>query len=51
MGLGNTAVLNGMMDESRMAEDLAAPKVVELVQEQPALWDAAIDSFRKLVGD
>lgn len=52
MGLGQTTVLNGTKNQSRMTEDLAAPlQVGRFAQEQPALWASILNSFQTLTGD
>ncbi|KAJ5795330.1 hypothetical protein N7457_001929 [Penicillium paradoxum] len=52
MGLGDVAVLNGTKNESRMKEDLAAPKQVEdFTKQQPDLWQQLLTEFRGLIGE
>lgn len=52
MGLGQTTVLNGTKNQTRMTEDLAAPaQVGRFSQEQPALWASILNSFQSLTGD
>ncbi|KAJ5775042.1 uncharacterized protein N7511_000053 [Penicillium nucicola] len=52
IGLGNLTVLNGTKNESRMKEDLAAPKQVEeFTQKQPDEWKQILADFQGLTGD
>ncbi|OQE82737.1 hypothetical protein PENNAL_c0035G03232 [Penicillium nalgiovense] len=52
MGLKDVAVLNGTKNESRMKEDLAAPKQVEdFTRKQPDLWQQILTEFRGLIGE
>ncbi|KAJ5146552.1 uncharacterized protein N7515_001116 [Penicillium bovifimosum] len=52
MGLENVTVLNGTKNESRMREDLAAPKQVEeFTVRQPELWQQILTEFRGLIGE
>lgn len=50
LGLGQTTVLDGTTNASRMAEDLAAPKRVEqYANEQPDAWQELLASFKTLI--
>ncbi|KAL1850227.1 hypothetical protein Plec18167_007332 [Paecilomyces lecythidis] len=50
LGLGQTTVLDGTTNASRMAEDLAAPKRVEqYANEQPDAWLELLASFKTLI--
>lgn len=52
MGLKDVAVLNGTKNESRMKEDLSAPKLVEdFTQKKPELWQQILTDFRGLIGE
>lgn len=52
MGLKDVAVLNGTKDESRMKEDLSAPKQVEnFTQRHPDLWQQILTEFQNLIGE
>lgn len=52
LGLGQTTVLNGTKNQTRMEEDLAAPKIVgKFAEEQPALWSNILGAFQRLIGD
>ncbi|KAJ5398400.1 hypothetical protein N7465_008889 [Penicillium sp. CMV-2018d] len=52
MGLKDVVVLNGTKNESRMKEDLSAPKQVEnFTQKQPELWQQILTDFRGLIGE
>lgn len=52
MGLKDVTVLNGTKNESRMKEDLAAPKLVEeFTKQQPELWQQILADFRGLIGE
>ncbi|KAJ5957996.1 Aldo/keto reductase [Penicillium vulpinum] len=52
MGLKDVVVLNGTKDESRMKEDLSAPKQVEdFTQKEPELWQQILGDFRGLIGE
>ncbi|KAJ5621088.1 hypothetical protein N7510_005072 [Penicillium lagena] len=52
MGLGHVTVLNGTKNESRMVEDLAAPKKVEVfTQQQPDTWQNILANFQNLIGE
>ncbi|KAJ5416496.1 uncharacterized protein N7487_000046, partial [Penicillium crustosum] len=52
MGLKDVVVLNGTKDESRMKEDLSAPKQVEnFTQKEPELWQQILTDFRGLIGE
>jgi diketogulonate reductase-like aldo/keto reductase len=52
MGLKDVTVLNGTKNESRMREDLAAPKQVEeFTVRQPELWQRILADFRGLIGE
>ncbi|KAJ6155887.1 hypothetical protein N7470_006453 [Penicillium chermesinum] len=52
MSLGNTVVLNGTKDSSRMIEDLEAPgKIKSFVESEPSEWESLRREFQILVGD
>lgn len=52
LGLGNTVVLNGTKQDSRMRADLeAVEKVRKFSEEHLEEWKNMLQSFRKLVGD
>lgn len=52
MGLGNTIVLNGTKNATRMTEDLEAPaKIEKLTLEEPGTWEGLLQEFQGLVGD
>lgn len=52
MGLGQTTVLNGTKNETRMNEDLAAPRKVEkFVQTQATEWQQLLVEFGRLIGE
>ncbi|KAJ5575517.1 hypothetical protein N7535_002443 [Penicillium sp. DV-2018c] len=52
MSLGDVTVLNGTKNESRMREDLAAPKQVEeFTMRQPELWQQILTEFRGSIGE
>ena len=52
MGLGHTTVLNGTKNETRMAEDLIAPrKVEEFTQQHAAQWQQLLGGFQALIGE
>jgi len=52
LGLGNTTVLNGTNNESHMAADLTALKIMEtFVSEQPDAWQQLLDRFKVVIGE
>lgn len=52
LGLGNTVILNGTKNQSRMREDLQAPKLAEEFSiKHPEIWADLQRSFRSLIGE
>lgn len=52
LALGNTVVLNGTKNQSRMEADLAAPRAVEqFAAKQPEEWADILAKFKKLIGE
>ncbi|RLL97611.1 hypothetical protein CFD26_107249 [Aspergillus turcosus] len=52
LGLGNTTVLNGTTNRTRMDEDLTAvPKVEQFSKDSPDSWQMILERFKRLIGD
>lgn len=52
LGIGNTTVLNGTTNRTRMDEDLTAvPKVEQFSKDSPDSWQMILERFKRLVGD
>ncbi|KAE8354570.1 NADP-dependent oxidoreductase domain-containing protein [Aspergillus coremiiformis] len=52
LGLGNTTMLNGTSNRSRMEADLAAlEKAERFSREHPDVWQRTLENFQQLTGD